>query len=181
MGSLESRPSWRAVNGRPQHRRKSCIYQKGYSKIRDCWRRGTPDLLMEKHFIPENNKEDALSNTRTPIIPQRETYVTKSEQGKSVTNQEGAIFLVPCHPHYHSQLLQCRSTVIGQETESLRDTSEQMIFSNIVQCEGDHYMREMSIWSENSRFHRYCSRMESCFFLVLFFLSRGLQCQSLGS
>lgn len=106
MGSLESRPSGRAVKERLQHRRKSYIYQKGYSKIRDCRRRGTPDLLMEKHFIPQNNKKDALSNTRTPIIPQRETYVAKSEQCKSMTNQEGTTFLIPCHPHYHSQLNQ---------------------------------------------------------------------------
>lgn len=38
--------------------------------------------------MPQNGKEDALSSTRTPIILQRETYVTKSEQCNSMAKQE---------------------------------------------------------------------------------------------
>lgn len=43
---------------------------------------------MEKYFIPQNSKEDALPSARTPLIPQKETYATKSEQCKPMANHE---------------------------------------------------------------------------------------------
>lgn len=51
--------------------------QESYSKKKNArlyLKKGTPDLLMEKYFIPQNSKEGALSSAKTPLIPQRETF-----------------------------------------------------------------------------------------------------------
>lgn len=71
---------------------------------------------------------------------------------------------------YRSQLIQQKPT--AQETKSPRDTSRQILFSNLVQPGGDYYRREIST-CVNSRFHGQCWRMEV-------FLSHGLQCQDQG-
>lgn len=85
---------------------KKKLRQESYSKnVRLCPRRKTPDLQMRKRFIPQNSKGDALSSSRTPIIPQRETYVTKGEPCESMANQVVHHFLDPGHSQYRSQLL----------------------------------------------------------------------------
>lgn len=62
------------MNGKLEYRRKSYTRKLLKKNARLYLKKGTPDLLLEKYFIPQNSKEGALSSAKTPLIPQRETF-----------------------------------------------------------------------------------------------------------